>query len=141
MNMSLNTLRPRHAMVTIDRASVRVLFAALLSLWLFSTAAVYGADVIIPFGNKVTVFPGEVLRLSAKGIAGASIDAKVTQGKAILTTAKIVHRNGLIPMIGMTEIEIEVKPDGKGIVKIKVTVASGLGEAKAKETEYEIDFQ
>jgi hypothetical protein len=44
-----------------------------------------------------------------------------------------------MPMIGMTEIEIEVKPDGKGIVKIKVTVTSRPGEAK--ETEYEINFQ
>jgi hypothetical protein len=96
------------------------------------------ATVVVPVGDKpCQVTTKEVVRITAKGIAGSTIDVKV-DGPAKDTKANVVNRAGDMNEIGSTVEEHDIKPTGKGTIKVKVTVKPPNGDATVKEYEIEV---
>jgi hypothetical protein len=91
--------------------------------------------VIVPVGDKpCQVTTKEVVRITAKGIAGSTIDVKVV-GKAKDTKFRVIERAGGQPAIGSTVEEHEIQPTGPGTIKVKVTIKPPNGDAETKEYE------
>ncbi len=107
----------------------KFLFAALAASF---GGAVVAADVIlaedaVPF----TVHQDDVVRIAVPGIAGTTVGVKVT-GNAKQTTNKLSTRvDGKRP-VGPGNMEVEVRPTGKGEVKVEVAVSPPNGPSTTK---------
>jgi hypothetical protein len=97
-----------------------------VALALSYVPAALAADnmVVVPEDNKpFKVNDGDIVRLTGKGIAGATIDVKVVEGPAKLkATNDISTRKNGHPLIGSSVKEFELLSTGKGKVKVKITV-------------------
>lgn len=93
------------------------------------------ATVVVPVGDKpCVVTTKEVVRITAKGIAGSTIDVKV-DGEAKDAKTSVVDRAGGQNVIGNVVEEHDITPTGKGAIKVKVTVKPPNGDAEVKEYE------
>lgn len=97
------------------------------------------ADVIVPTDNTpFTVKEGDVVRISAKGIAGINVAAKVA-GPAKHHVHSVTEFVKGRPIIGPGNHEVEVTPTGKGNVTVEVTITPPGG--KAEVTKYSFKVQ
>lgn len=93
-------------------------------------------DVVVPAKKDVTINKGQTVRITATGISGSTISAKVT-GNARVAVRSVYIKDGTTPVIGGMTKEYEVSPTATGVVKIKVTV-KGPGSTGDKEEDYTI---
>ncbi len=97
-----------------------------------------GRTVVIPVGDKpCQVTTKEVVRITAKGIAGSVIDVRV-DGPAKDTKSKVVSRAGDRNELGNTVEEHDITPTGTGTITVKVTVKPPNGDATVKEYKIEV---
>jgi hypothetical protein len=81
--------------------------------------------IIEPVGDKpCEITQKDVVRVTAKGIAGSTIDVKVTGEAKVATKTKVVRRAGGQNEVGSTVEEYDIKPSGAGDAKVIVTVRS-----------------
>ena len=94
--------------------------------------------VVVPVGDKpCQVTMKEVVLITAKGIAGSTIDVKV-EGPGKDMKHNVVERNGSMNVIGNTEEAHIITPTDKGTIKVKVTVKPPNGDATVKDYEIEV---
>lgn len=117
------------------------------SLVLASTlfvAAIQGPErtVVVPEDTTpFTVAEDEIVRLTGKGIAGSTIEAKVEgPAKIIAENAVSVRVKGRMPLGSFTK-EFEVKPSGKGAVKVTISVKFPQPNQKPETATYEFTVE
>jgi hypothetical protein len=81
----------------------------------------------------------DVVRLSAQGIAGATIKAEV-QGPAAVVEYDVVELVNGRPLLGNHRKDFIVRPSGAGKVTVTITVQNPTGGGP-KETKYELQVK
>ena len=81
------------------------------------------------------------MRLTGKGIAGATIRAKIHGPAKLIMTNSIFQRSNGQPLIGMAYKEFEIKPTGKGRVKVTITNKPPQPDEKPTVEEYEFEVE
>jgi hypothetical protein len=119
----------------------RLVFGSVVVIALVMAGALRADDtptMVVPEGDKpCQVTTKELIGISAKGIAGSTIDVKV-DGPAKDMKFNVVERNGTMNVIGNTEEAHIITPTDKGTIKVKVTVKPPNGDATVKEYEIEV---
>jgi hypothetical protein len=93
----------------------------------------------LPVGDKpCEVKEMDVVRITAKGIAGSKIEVAVNGQAKLTKKTKVIERAGNINVVGSRVEEYEIKPTGKGKATVKVTVTPPQPDAKPEVKEYEI---
>ncbi|HZV07492.1 MAG TPA: hypothetical protein VE999_20575 [Gemmataceae bacterium] len=117
----------------------RCLYGSAVFFALVVAVLSHAAEVIVPVGDKpCEVKETEVVRITAKGIAGSKMEVNVNGQAKLAKKTKIIERTGNMNMIGTTVEEYEIKPTGKGKATVKVTVTPPQPDAKPDVKEYEI---
>jgi hypothetical protein len=119
----------------------RIMLGSAVVVALAFAGALHADDaptVVVPVGDKpCQVTTKEVVLITAKGIAGSTIDVKV-DGPAKDMKHNVVERAGANNVIGNTEEAHLIMPTDKGTIKVKVTVKPPNGDATVKEYEIEV---
>ena len=98
-------------------------------------------SIIVPTDHvKFKVEGKQVVRLTGRGIAGATITAKVTGPAKVTAEGTVVEFKNGHPQIGPGVREFEVTPTGKGAVKVVISVKNPTGSNPPDET-YEFDAE
>jgi hypothetical protein len=118
------------------------LFLSAVALAFAGTARADDPTVVTPLDtDPFKVEKTDIVRLTAKGIAGSKIEIKIVAGPAkVDVTRDVSERTKGKHPIGTDIKEFDLKPTGKGKVKVKITVTPPTG-GKAVETDYEFDVQ
>lgn len=118
----------------------RFLFGSAVVVALAVVGALHAdeATVVVPVGDKpCQVTTKEIVRITAKGIAGSDITVKV-EGPANDLKSNVVNRAGDKNLVGNTVEEHNITPTGKGTIKVKVTVKPPNGDATVQEYQIEV---
>jgi hypothetical protein len=121
-----------------------VLALSLAAPMLAGTA--FGLDrhnVVVPQDDKAfTVDKTSIVRLTASGISGSTIEAEVVSGPAkIATVNELFPRKGGEAVLGKVTKEFDLKSRGTGKVKVKVTVTPPQKDSTPKVTTYEYEVK
>jgi hypothetical protein len=114
----------------------------LLVLSLAGTASAVDRHNVVPQDDKAfTVGKSSIVRLTASGISGSTIEAEIVSGPAKIDRVnELFPRKGGEPVTGKVTKEFDLKSTatGKVMVKVKVTVTP-LKDSTPEVTTYEYE--
>jgi len=100
-------------------------------------------NVVTPQDNKAfTVDKASIVRLTASGDTGSTIEAEILSGPAkIHCVNDVFHRKNGEPVTGKMIKEFDLKSTGTGMVKVKVSVTPPKKDSTPKVTTYEYEVK
>ena len=97
--------------------------------------------MVVPQDDKAfSVDKSSIVRLTASGISGSTIEAEVVSGPAKIDRVnELFPRKGGEAVLGKVTKEFDLKSSGTGKVKVKVTVTPPQKDSTPKVTTYEYE--
>ncbi|MBN2023066.1 MAG: hypothetical protein JW809_09765 [Pirellulales bacterium] len=94
--------------------------------------------VVSQDAKPFTVEPRQIVRLTAKSVAGSKIVAQVDgPAKVAAENSVLTVKDGHV-LIGMERVEFVIKPTGKGTVTVKITTTFLNNPPTVKTYEFEV---
>lgn len=116
---------------------IKLASAAFLALTIMSICFAEEKTIVVPKDDKpFTVSQQEFVRVSATGIAGSKIDAKIDGPAKLSSTSRVTERVNGHPLIGNATTEFEIQPTGKGTITVTLSVTPPQPGSTAKLTTY-----
>jgi hypothetical protein len=105
-------------------------------------AASQERTVVVPEDKTpFTVEKNDVVRLTGKGIAGATFVAKVEGPAKMIAKNRVSLRKNGKPPVGPGNEEFEIKATDKGKVTVAITMTPPMANAEKTVTNYEFEVK